>query len=211
MTGPASTATSNGYLMPATAQVSARSPSSLVGAGCGSAMPPKAPDSSTTTRATVPAPFRAGRRCRRVITAATRPPVCCWSGSGTLYRAYSLAAATAGKATELYRFRIADWLNRFQGHLVAGGRLYVHRDKVTKGASESAATHSRLAASSAPGTRPRTVTKPKAPCLKMGGCTRLRGWAAPARIGPWCACRSSSPAAPRRRHRRRSRRRPWTR
>ncbi len=51
------------------------------------------------------------------------------------YRGYRLSAARAGKAILLFDFRIADWFNRFQGHLVIGGRLYVHRDVATKGQS----------------------------------------------------------------------------
>lgn len=55
---------------------------------------------------------------------------------GTLYRGYSLKAARAGKAVKLWECTIPNWQNRFQGHLVTGGRIYVHRDTKTKGASE---------------------------------------------------------------------------
>lgn len=52
------------------------------------------------------------------------------------FRTYRLSDALRGKVTLLYDYRIPTWLLRFQGHWVAGGKLYIHRDKVTKGPSE---------------------------------------------------------------------------
>lgn len=56
--------------------------------------------------------------------------------AGTLYRGYRLSDAVQGKATKLWECRIPNWLVRFQGHLVTGTQLYIHRDAKTKGASE---------------------------------------------------------------------------
>lgn len=55
---------------------------------------------------------------------------------GTRFRGYKLSDARNNKATKTFDFKVPNWLTRFQGHLVTGGRLYVHRDAKTKGASE---------------------------------------------------------------------------
>lgn len=56
--------------------------------------------------------------------------------AGTRFVGYRLSDARKNKATKVFDIRIPNWLVRFQGHLVAGGRLYIHRDAKTKGASE---------------------------------------------------------------------------
>lgn len=52
------------------------------------------------------------------------------------FRGYRMSSAVAGKTELLWDLRIPYWMNRFQGHLLAGGRLWIHRDVATKGASE---------------------------------------------------------------------------
>ena len=55
--------------------------------------------------------------------------------TGDRYRGYRFSDARDGKVTLLWDFRIDDWGKRFQGHLICDGRLYVHRDIETGGAS----------------------------------------------------------------------------
>lgn len=52
------------------------------------------------------------------------------------FRTYRLSTCLSGKPVLLNDCTIPAWMDRFQGHLVAGKRLYVHRDVATKGASE---------------------------------------------------------------------------
>jgi hypothetical protein len=60
------------------------------------------------------------------------------------YRGYKLRDAKAGKATRIFDFTIPAWGERFQGHSVVvtkpgEGRVLVHRDVKTKGASRAMA------------------------------------------------------------------------
>lgn len=55
--------------------------------------------------------------------------------TGDRYRGYRFSDARAGKVTLLWDFTIADWGKRFQGHLIVDGKLFVHRDVETGGAS----------------------------------------------------------------------------
>lgn len=56
--------------------------------------------------------------------------------ASTRYRGYKLSDARKNKATKVFDIKIPNWMTRFQGHLVADDRLYIHRDVKTKGASE---------------------------------------------------------------------------
>lgn len=55
--------------------------------------------------------------------------------NGDRFRGYRLSAARAGRLELLWTFTIPDWGKRFQGHLIVDGRLFVHRDIETGGAS----------------------------------------------------------------------------
>lgn len=55
--------------------------------------------------------------------------------NGDRFRGYRFSDARAGKVTQLWDFKIDDWGKRFQGHLIVDGRLFVHRDIQTGGAS----------------------------------------------------------------------------
>lgn len=57
--------------------------------------------------------------------------------TGNRYRGYSLSAVKAGKPKVLWDFTIPAWGERFQGHLVKNGKVYVHRDVKTEGASRA--------------------------------------------------------------------------
>src|SRR5437868_6821505 len=55
--------------------------------------------------------------------------------NGNRFRGYRLTTAKNAKADRLFDFTIPGWGNRFQGHFVSGGRLFVHRDLGTKSRS----------------------------------------------------------------------------
>ena len=57
--------------------------------------------------------------------------------TGGRYRGYRLSTCLSGKPKLLWDFTIPAWGKRFQGHLVFRGRLFVHRDVETKGASRA--------------------------------------------------------------------------
>lgn len=54
----------------------------------------------------------------------------------TRFRGYKLSDARKNKATKVFDIKIANWMTRFQGHLITADRIFIHRDVKTKGASE---------------------------------------------------------------------------
>lgn len=55
--------------------------------------------------------------------------------TGNRYRGYRFSDAQAGKITPLWDFRVPAWGKRWQGMLIVDGKLCVHRDVETGGAS----------------------------------------------------------------------------
>lgn len=55
--------------------------------------------------------------------------------TGNRYRGYLFSDAQVGKVTLLWDFNIPAWGERFQGHLIVDGKLFVHRDIRTGGPS----------------------------------------------------------------------------
>jgi hypothetical protein len=57
--------------------------------------------------------------------------------NGNRFRGYRLDSVKAKEPEVLWEFSIPGWGNRFQGHLIANGRLAVHRDLATKSTSRA--------------------------------------------------------------------------
>lgn len=57
--------------------------------------------------------------------------------NGNRFRGYRLESFKKGEPEKLWDFTIPSWGMRFQGHLIANGRLAVHRDMSTKGSSRA--------------------------------------------------------------------------